>query len=744
MKLRSRRSFQARVALVVRDGIRRSRVRLIAAAALVGLLLGGGSLGFALNQEPAPEPTGLQGVWPNFPPPSLAVSVFNRLDENWAKWSEEAAIDVANLYTVDEVPLEEQRRALEKVESRVRVLEKALRDSKYAMIREEMASIHAPLKLRAQLFRNGLELMEVDAAPAARAELPRSSSRFGNAFRDARSDLDRVPNGQAWYPFLRIEEIGGKSPEQLDIVTLEALERHLDPAAEGLNDEQRKFLRRGRLQEWRRATRELVAMKRIAESGIDRALLREKLADVIKTIELHEDSPVAESAARIRAANNELRLVAGPSAKPLQDLVRSTFMNYNFRLVADAEFIGKMTSVDQIDSGPVRDYFMGAQIYGNQTTQTSARMKFIPSSDQARFEVQLVGVSNSQTNAYTSQATVSSVGQHEFYATKPLAFDGDRFSFQPAHVSVNPNIRHTGIATKYDHLFFGLFKGMIRRRAMGEANARLPQGRAHAADELSSQLLPEFNGEVERNFGELNNEIAKLDQRLASENLAPSAERVRTTGDRFLFDAAIRGGDELSGSAPNIGSTRGVGFTLQVHQSLLNNMADRWGLGGQSMTEAQVREHLEGWFTRILGREVSFADESGNPADPSILIFDEKDPIRFEINQGALRLILRAGLKTEDDRDIPTQVVEVPLELSVSGGKIHIKRGTVIVSPLDPPRNRALQITRARIMGKRIEDSIQDGSVEANHTVTPEGRNPISLSIQRIDAQAGWLTIFGN
>src|SRR5690606_9749022 len=176
----------------------------------------------------------------------------------------------------------------------------------------------------------------------------------------------------------------------------------------------------------------------------------------------------------------------------------------------------------------------------------------------------------------------------------------------------------TGIATKYDHLFFGLFKGMIRRRAMGEANARLPEGRAHAADELSSQLLPEFNGEVERNFGELNNEIAKFDQRLANENLAPAAERVRTTGDRFLFDAAIRGRDELSGSAPNIGSTRGVGFTLQVHRSLLNNMADRWDLGGKSMTEAQVREHLEGWFTQILGRDISFADESGKPAGPSI------------------------------------------------------------------------------------------------------------------------------
>src|SRR5690606_35175100 len=106
------------------------------------------------------------------------------------------------------------------------------------------------------------------------------------------------------------------------------------------------------------------------------------------------------------------------------------------------------------------------------------------------------------------RSTVQSVGNHQFYAVKPITFDGDLFELGPADLSVNPNIRHVGIATKYDNIFFGLFRGMIQRRAFSEANTRLPAGRAHAASELRQSFLPEFNGQVDQQFGELNMELA--------------------------------------------------------------------------------------------------------------------------------------------------------------------------------------------------------------------------------------------
>ena len=743
MTPRPRRSRCSRVALITRDSCRRNRPRVLVAITLVAAMIGGASLGFALNQDAASQPVGLQGVWPDFPPPSLSVAEFSKLDQRWAEWSRAAAIDVAKMYSLSGLTVEQQYERLAQVEQRIGVLKEALRDPAYSMIRNELTNVLVPLELRANLFRAMLDLLTADAAPAAAEALPVARTEFQNALRRVRSYLNSIPNGAAWFPYLEIEEIEQSLQTDHALEEIEALAARLDPTAEGLNDAQVEFLRRSHLENLAGATRYYATMLQISKNGADQNAVRQELAALVEAVDLYEDSPTNETAAAIRTADDRLRLVAGPLAEAIDDLLRKQYLNYNLRLVADADFISKIVSTNEITRGPVRDCFMGASIYGNQKTRTTANLAFIPSSDAARFKLMLDGVSNSRTNAYTNQATVSSVSQIEFFASKPIFFDGDRFGFGPASVSANPHLRHTGIATKYDHIFFGLFKGLIRRRAMSEANKRIPQGRAHAVDELRAKLLPEFNGEVERSFGELNQELARFDAELAEENLTPSAERTRTTSERFLFDAAVRGNSELSGSAPNIGSTRGIGFTLQIHESLLNNMADRWDLAGKSMTEAEVREVLEQWFSDLLGSDVSFDDESGEPPDPSILTFHESDPIRFEVSDGALRLILRAGITTEDGDEIPTQVVEVPLDITIENGKIHINRGVVIVSPLERPRNRALQITRAGIMRKKIQDAIEEGTQDATLTIERDGQEPIQIEIQRITAQGGWLTVFG-
>lgn len=739
----SSRSRYARMALLAREAMRCYRPGRWIACALVALAAGGASLGFALNQDSASGPVGLQGIWPDFPPRSLSVDQFSQLDHRWAEWSEAAAIDVANLYSLQDKTVEQQYELLAKVRERVDVLEKAMRDPAYAMIHEELTDVWAPLDLHVDLFRASLDLVSADATPAAKKALPAAKDALADAMDAVRSDLKSIPNGSAWLPYLDLAKIEKTLSANEPPTGLEELAAKLDPAAQDLSDAQTEFLRQESLQNLAQQARTYAALVRISKNGADSEALRQALASLIEAIDYHEASPTDETAAAIRGARDDLRLAAGPAAEALDDLIRMNYLNYNLRLVADASFLSKLTSVHDVTVGPVRDCFMGANIFGNQRTKTNANLVFIPSNERAQFKLVLDGVANSWTTAYAEQATVNSVGRHYFHATKPVSFNGDRFAFSPARVSVDPHIRHTGISTKFDHIFFGLFKGLIQRKAMKEANERLPAGRAHAADELRAKLLPQFNSEVEENFAELNREIAIFDAALFVENLAPAAERTRTTSDRFLFDAAVRAPEELSGSAPNIGSTRGEGFTLQIHESLLNNMADRWDLAGQSLTEMATRELLEIWFTDLLGREISFDDESGKPADPSIITFSETDPIRFNIQNGNVVLILRAGIETEDGEKVPPQVVEVPLELTMVDGDIKVERGTVVVSPLERPRSRARQIARAGIMRNQIEKSIPNGTIDGTFTIEQEGREPVAVTIERIDAQAGWLTLFG-
>lgn len=717
-------------------------MRLLAGATVALTLLGGASLGFALNQDAPADPVGLQGIWPDFPPPSLSADAFAALGGNWASWSEQAAIDVAELYSVADKDLKAQQAALETIKSRVRVLERALRDPAYSMIRDELTSVLVPLKLRAELFEASLNAVTGNAQAAAGPARDAARNEVRAALSALENDLRSIPNGEAWLPYVKAREVRNSldTPALADV--LANLPAKLDPNAEGRNDQQKSFLNRQNFRRFANAVNSYLASVRVAQEGADVAALRDRLATLVQTVDAHEASPTSENARKIYEARAALAQAAGPITKPIDDLIRKHYLNYNFRLVADESFLSKLVATSDINTGPVTDYFMGARIYGNQQTTTNANLEFVPSEDVARFNLTVNGVSNSRTNAYTNQATISSVGQHQFNASKPVIFDGDLFTLGPAEVAVNPSIRHVGAATKYDNILFGLFKGMIRRRAMSEANARLPAGRAHAAERVRENVLPEFNSEVDQQFGELNADLAGFESRMRKKGVAPRSERVRTTSDRFLLDAAIREEGEVSGSPPNIGSTRGVGFTAQIHESLLNNAADRWGFAGRTMTDDQVRAELEKWFEELLGRDIE-SKKDEKPSEPTTLIFSETDPIRFQARNGALVLILRAGIVQEDGEEIPPQIVEVPLNLSVQGNQIMIERGTIIVSPVDPPQSRATQIARAGVMRRKLEEAIKGGTRDATIDIDRGDRSPMTLRIQRIDARGGWLTIYG-
>jgi hypothetical protein len=718
--------------LVARDAARRSRVRLIAGSTAAATLLGGASIGFALNQA-EPAPVGLQGAWPDFPPGALSSESFGRLGGNWASWSEAAAMDVAQLYALGDQNLDQQRQALAKVQSRLRVIHKALEDPAYASIRGDLTSIYGALKLRTDLFQTSLDLLSGDTKQPAVAARQAAADEVRNALTALEADLKTIPKGDAWLPYVRANEVRNAigTPAARDV--LSPLPAKLDPNAAGRTPQQTQFLNRPSLRRYATAVNDYLSVARIADEGADPAAVRQALGSLVQAIDNYADQPTDEAAKALRDARAAVKNAAGPAGRPLDDLIRREFLNYNLRLVADAPFLSKLVSAQDINCGPVVDYFMGARIRGTQTTNTNANLVLVPSETDGRFVLTVDGVSNSRTTAVTSEATVNSVGTHQFHAAKPITFDGDQFMLGPVDLSVNPHIRHTGIATKYDNIFFGLFRRAIQRRAFAEANSRLPAGRAHAAEEMRENFIPQFNSQVDQQFGEMNANLASFEDRARRKGVYPQAERVRTTDDRFLLDAAVRNPNELSGSAPNVGSTRGVGFTLQVHQSLMNNTADRWGFAGKTMTDRQVQDALRDWLSDLFGRDIKLEDD--NTREPVTLIFAQQDPIRFQVLDGAVVLILNAGIKQEDGSEIPPQHIEIPLNLSVSGDKIVIERGTVTVTTGSIPQRGVIR--------RRLERSITGGTRDATITIDRPNRSPTYIQVQRIEARAGWLTIYG-
>ena len=740
---RSRNALSCSV-LICRDAARRGRLRLLAGAVAAGALVGGASLGLAINQDAPAAPTGIAGLWPDFPPDTLSQESFARIGGKWSDWGQAAAVDVAALYGLRDASLEEQRAVLARLQSDVRVLEQALQDSAYKSIWPDLTRVYGPLARRAEIAQAALEVLTADARPAAAVARRAAAEQVRTAINALKDDLRPVPDSSPWLDYVQAEQILANlaNPDALRPL-LERLPAKLNPAAMP-NPAQAKFLKRPAFGTLAAAARDWSRNDRLAERGIDQAAVREKLSDLIVAIDAHDALPTDATGRRIIAARTAFTDAAGSQGDPLLDVLRINYLNYNLRLVADEPFLAKMVAVHDIQCGPVADCVKGATVRGTQQTTSDATLNVLPDNNVARFQLELNGVANTRTLASTSQATISSVGRNDFYATKPITFDGRQFSTNPASVSVQPYIRHVGAATKYDGLFFGLFKNVIRREALKRANQELPFSRSYASSKLKENLLPRFNSEIADNFADLNTQLAGLTARAEQLGVGPQLIRTRTTDDRFLYDLVVRNPREVAGSPPNLNAARGVGFTLQLHESLLNNTADRWGFAGKTMNGDEIQTQLEGWFSQLLGKTVVFNQRDPNkPNDPTRLIFAESDPIKFRIADGALTLILRAGIEQPEGENIPPQIVEVPLNLSVRDSVIALERGTVRVSPLGRPANRATQFARAGVMRRKLEESVNDSTINATIRTEREGRGPVTIQIFRIDAEAGWLTVYG-
>ena len=741
------RSVLSRFRLISRDAARRGRLRLLAGALAAGAVAGGASLGLAVNQAAAPAPSGIAGLWPDFPPDTLSQESFARIGGAWEAWGQAAAIDVAALYGLRDQSLDEQRGVVERLQSRVRVLETALKDARYRSIWPDLGRIYAPLNRRAMIAQAALDVLTGDARTAAVPARQAAAERLRTAVYALKDDLRPVPDSNPWLDYVRAEELLGniQNPDQLRPL-LEPLPAKLNPKATS-DDQQSQFLKRPAFTKLASAARAWLQEDRLAEQGIDAPDVRQKLADLILAVDAHDALPTDATGRKIVTARSAFADAAGSLADPLLDVLRINYLNYNLRLVADEPFLAKMVAVHDIQSGPVADCVKGATVRGTQQTTSDVALKTLPDNNVAKFQLVLNGVANTRTTASTSQATISSVGSSNFYATKPILFDGQQFSTNPAAVSVQPYIRHIGAATKYDGLFFGLFKNVIRREALKRANEQLPFSRQYASMKLRDNLLPRFNEQVNENFADLNAQLGGADGLIArAERLevAPQTIRTYTTDDRFLYEMVVRNRGEVAGSPPNLNATRGVGFTLQIHESLLNNTADRWGFAGRTLNGDEIQTELEAWFSQLLGKTVKFNErDPSKPNDPTRLIFAESDPIKFRIADGAVTLILRAGIEQPDGEDVPPQIVEVPLNLSVRDNVIAIERGTVRVSPLGRPANRATQFARAGVMRRKLEESVKDSTTDRTIRVDREGRGPVTIQIFRMDAEAGWLTVYG-
>lgn len=706
-------------------------------AALVGTIASASSA----FEEGAP---GLfRSIWPEEVPAALTDSSFNRLDGNWAEWSQQATAEVARFYSEPGTTAAKQQQ-LADLKHRLSVMQKALNDSRYKSLALPLEQISRDLERRIDLADAALALDGVNLGASAEQIAGRAAIVLE---RDTAltNSLASITGGPAWRDFIKAPalrsalEANPQGPEAVAAAkaTLERLAK-VDVIEDAI---QKAFLSRPEFTAMRSAVTAYVTVQDAGSPEQAQTLFREGLKDLIAGIEGYEAAPNQHDAERVRRSFQSLRALGGDQLARLSYVLQKHYFNYNTRIVASESFLTRLMNDSRCEQGSVVDCILGAAVSGYQWTNTSATINLKPSPNTIRLDLVLSGVTQSNTQGVTEQATVFTSGYHTFHATKEVNYNGGGFFTGPAGISVNANNTTTGATTKFSWVpLLGRFADNI---AVSEAVKRKEASEQIAASRIQDKVLPRFNSEVDQAFAKAHSRMqSELFGGLRSVGLYPDAEQFETLDDRLKISTRLMAADELGGSAPPASLLVPAGANLLLHETILNNSVDRMGLAGKNFSEDELRNHIQEFLTRALQRPITLQPlakpapaageyDDDESADDLRFQFDAQDPIRLQVADGELLISLKATFQRKDKDDIKDQTVSIPVTFSVQNSEIVVTRGDV----------RVTGGTASRFIQKRLERTLPP-TTSASGKVTLKGPSrEVDAYVKSISLVDGWVGI---
>lgn len=373
----------------------------------------------------------------------------------------------------------------------------------------------------------------------------------------------------------------------------------------------------------------------------------------------------------------------------------------NLRLSVSEPFLNRVIAQDRIEPGPVRDFILGAEVTGRQTTVSRLRVDLFPSLDKAHAKLVLNGDVKTLTTGVTPQAMIGTAGQQQFSGVKDVYFDGTQFSTRHATVAIRAENKTIGATTPLSGTLFG---GLADRIAYRAAERQKAAGEAVARDRLAERLFPTFDGEVDNQLANANRQLEPLRKWLDTMKLLPANQAAWTTDNQLNIEFLV-GDTKTAASIPalNDAAEGDAGLRISIHESLLNTFVDRTGLKGLKTTDKKLRELEKALMPYAADIEPADSNESSNttlkapelPAGTTSFVtdieFDEVEPLTFRIERDRLLVTMKAHFKPAGQAVVPPMVVTIPYQTTIVGNKIRVTPGKLRVVAQDRPDPEAPQ-----------------------------------------------------
>lgn len=363
-------------------------------------------------------------------------------------------------------------------------------------------------------------------------------------------------------------------------------------------------------------------------------------------------------------------------------------------------FFNSLSTQQRIDEGPIRDFILGAEVFGVQRTISGLSVDFLPCEHSALFNFQLIGTTNNQTTSYTPQAAIQNRGRYDFVLNKRVQFNGEVVTTWSPSALLRVDQQNVGAATPLAPL--PILGRIAERTAINVANQQLPEAQQIAAYKVTQQVVPEFNNSIDAEISKVNRtHLPSVRGWLTQYKLNDLAISTKTTNSEMIVRASTA--TFVAQQRMQVIHPASNGAML-VDDGFINSLLQRLPLAGLRISDSQAEAFLE-------NQKIDFtANET-----PKLftLILDEERPLAVFLRNGALEFEARLSIQPVLGKPIGTHLFAFSLKAIPEGEAIQLVPTVLEVRSLDEDNTGGL-LPSQEIIEEQISKELKTISIPRN------------------------------
>lgn len=358
------------------------------------------------------------------------------------------------------------------------------------------------------------------------------------------------------------------------------------------------------------------------------------LSEFLWQLELYERRSWHMIERKLLTSKFRMELSENEYLNQLADYLDLHYRNANVRIAVSEEMLNRLMPVqNQQINEPVNDWILGARVSGQSNTSNQLQLKLVPDNETLNVSLYASGRIQSRTRATKGLFVFHNRGSGRYAAEKNVVITPRDLFTDPTRALASNQNQTTEVETDFDYL--PLVSDLARMFATQQQSEVAPLARRIAERKIAGKAQQKIDQEVS---AKLTQARERLSDELVSplDHLALAIEPMdfRTTSERLIMRYRLAGNEQLGAFSARPQALSSSWMSMQVHESMLNNMVRRLKVDGREFGITELYEHI----SQVTGRPIKVPDD----VDQSVVLkFAPSDGIEFRMNDGRVQVTIR-------------------------------------------------------------------------------------------------------